>query len=281
MMVPPKSKKMKKNPPSSSSQSTDPLLPFPSDDDDFQNPILSFPLTQTSLTTSKKTASQKPFKPSNSSAMNANNTPSQKLKQQKKSIFNAANKENIPPPHFQSHSPDAHDLDLGLDFIESSIACTHVDYDSTSAGTGTKEVELKPEGGACNYFSNSIESRLLKSGGNCGLGVCENDGNSDEEDSEDECELDVLLKLCSEAVDPINNSTIAEFSDSLIQCPLCGVDISGLSDELRQVHTNECLDKGDAPGNVCNQSYCFVLFIGCTYLHANGYYSHKLIYTDI
>ncbi|KAK2999370.1 hypothetical protein RJ639_023273 [Escallonia herrerae] len=67
--------------------------------------------------------------------------------------------------------------------------------------------------------------------------------------------LDVLLKLCTE---DDQHPIAAEFlhckengSDGdLICCPLCGVDISSLTHEMRQVHTNECLDEEETPDNV-------------------------------
>ncbi|KAM7507399.1 hypothetical protein LguiA_017852 [Lonicera macranthoides] len=103
-----------------------------------------------------------------------------------------------------------------------------------------------------SYSSNSVESRLLKSSTvNCGPSVCEKDGRVCENDggSEDEFEpgtqLDVLLRLCSEVDGQVNSSETTS-----IHCPLCGEDISDLSDELRQVHTNECLDKEENPNDM-------------------------------
>lgn len=81
------------------------------------------------------------------------------------------------------------------------------------------------------YSRNSIESRLLRSR----TETC----NLNEEESGDDAELDVLLKLCEEVNDDYNEAEV----DGVFQCPLCGVDISDLSEELRQVHSNDCLDK--------------------------------------
>ncbi|KAH0969718.1 hypothetical protein GBA52_028314 [Prunus armeniaca] len=75
-------------------------------------------------------------------------------------------------------------------------------------------------------------------------------GNSPNEDFE---ELDVLLKLCDQAEEGESvgisdgmeegYGIVEDENGGLVQCPLCGVDISDLSDEERQVHSNECLDK--------------------------------------
>ncbi|PON61631.1 Receptor-like tyrosine-protein kinase [Trema orientale] len=78
-------------------------------------------------------------------------------------------------------------------------------------------------------------------------------------DEDFEGELDVLLKLRSalEQGDGTNGSESSHhhsegdgFVDDgngvFVECPLCGVDISDLSEERRQLHTNDCLDKEDA-----------------------------------
>ncbi|CAK9170578.1 unnamed protein product [Ilex paraguariensis] len=160
-------------------------------------------------------------------------------------------------------------IDSGLDCIESTIDCTyryeadditHVhepvnfgDFDSEGRpNTSTVKMTLKLKGG---YLSNSIESRLLKSRMNCSPSVCASDECLEEcksEEFEPGTQLDLLLKLCSETDEKDDKSNIGgEYDpfDGLIYCPLCGVDISDLSDELRQVHTNECLDKEETPDN--------------------------------
>lgn len=91
------------------------------------------------------------------------------------------------------------------------------------------------------YLSNSIESRLLlKSKGGCRPSVSENVCEI-EEDDDSTAELDVLLDLCGEEKenDSGGNVGFGEF----VSCPMCGIDISDMCDEMRQVHTNECLDK--------------------------------------
>lgn len=226
------------------------------DDDDFQTPFCS----QASI---KKPISQKPLKPSNSLSLKARNRP-RNPKEHKDSIFIGSCKEKIVPLESQSQLVDDYscEVSLGLDCVDSSISYGRVDSVSGQNEVGREEIVeemgVKLKGGVFKYNSNSIESRLLRSGGNCAPSVCENDGGSEEVGVEDECELDVLLNLCSEGDDSGDGRSVDDFSESLIKCPLCDVDISGLSDELRQVHTNECLDKGNSLSEVCN-----LLFLLC------------------
>ncbi|GMG99305.1 hypothetical protein Nepgr_001145 [Nepenthes gracilis] len=90
--------------------------------------------------------------------------------------------------------------------------------------------------------SYSMESRLLSSStGEGGEGGC--DGLFDNEvDGESSTQLDVLLRLCS---DPDTDNF--DHGCLVVECPLCGLDISDLNDESRQLHTNACLDKCDTP----------------------------------
>lgn len=111
---------------------------------------------------------------------------------------------------------DPNEENCSLESILSSIDC---DYSNSSSShqLGDEKGALKINEG---YLRNSVESRLLK--------------RSNEQPEDDTEELDVLLKLCEQA----------DVVDS-VQCPLCGIDISDLSDELRQVHTNNCLDESE------------------------------------
>ncbi|XP_060208244.1 DNA cross-link repair protein PSO2/SNM1 isoform X2 [Lycium barbarum] len=128
------------------------------------------------------------------------------------------------------------DLDLchGLDSIESTIDCCFRAQKMTN-----NEEELKR-----GYLFKSIEARLLNSNGGF------------EERKEEESELDLLLKLCGEEdqvdVDLHSQEECLGLDDECgrVCCPLCGVDISDLSGEMRQVHTNECLDKEETPTHV-------------------------------
>ncbi|KAA8546200.1 hypothetical protein F0562_003061 [Nyssa sinensis] len=141
-----------------------------------------------------------------------------------------------------------------LDSMESTIDCSYRARDGGGRHSHETEMSekrgLKLKGG---YSSNSKESRLLTSMVDC----CPNAflSNDSFEDNSAEFEpgtrLQVLLKLCSEVEEQENISNGTGFhhhqgchSDKgPIHCPLCGIDISDLTDELRQVHSNECLDK--------------------------------------
>ncbi|KAK1414124.1 hypothetical protein QVD17_29865 [Tagetes erecta] len=106
-----------------------------------------------------------------------------------------------------------------------------------------KKMKLKD---GFSYLSNSIESRLLlRLKGDCRPSVCENVCEKVDVDAEERFEdrreagttqLDVLLDLCCEEKE-------IESGGEFISCPMCGADISNMSDEMKQVHTNECLDK--------------------------------------
>ncbi|KGN55391.1 DNA cross-link repair 1A protein [Cucumis sativus] len=161
----------------------------------------------------------------------------------------------------------ASDIDLGcsLDLIQPSIVgCSYETHDVNSGEeivdgddkfSGAID-ECKGSKGKGGYLVNSIESRLVNSRVDYDIGVS---GSGDDkvsgDDFESDTELDLLLNLHSELdeEDGINREGFGiEATDfmldeeGLIQCPLCGVDISDLSDEQRLVHTNDCIDKVDA-----------------------------------
>ncbi|KAI3715354.1 hypothetical protein L6452_22334 [Arctium lappa] len=205
---------------------------FNDDDDDFQNPTQSLPLTQ------RKPSSSQLLKHSDA----AINRPPKKPKNNHPYL----GKENLEIPH---------DLGLASDFSLESMASTLFCEDiKGDDGVSSKddEKEMKPKEGL-SYLSNSIESRLLlRSRGVCGPSVCENAAMKLDQDAQERfddyqeagtTQLDVLLNLCcsseGEEIKMGDNMDVGDF----VSCPMCGVDISSMSDELRQVHTNECLDK--------------------------------------
>ncbi|AES73494.1 DNA cross-link repair protein pso2/SNM1, putative [Medicago truncatula] len=148
------------------------------DNDDFE-----VPLTQT----------QSPILKPLSQSNNQNQRPSKKPKTNKTTSF--PGKENIPP--FEGY-------DIGnssLDFVPSTL-----DSDSTVFSSPVSELKKSNKR---DYFSNSLESRLVASRKNA---------------------FDLEVNLCD------------EFGSS-VDCPLCGVDISNLTEEQRNLHTNDCLDK--------------------------------------
>ncbi|KAJ6824071.1 putative DNA cross-link repair 1A protein [Iris pallida] len=105
-----------------------------------------------------------------------------------------------------------------------------------------------------SYYSMSIESRLLRSG-------TKSDSSNVEADCRDfdpGTQLNVLMDLCCEEGSSSSRDLLPEgndlsfdsselLMDGFVDCPLCGTDITGLSEELRQVHTNNCLDKDETP----------------------------------
>ncbi|XP_051137492.1 uncharacterized protein LOC127255796 isoform X2 [Andrographis paniculata] len=90
---------------------------------------------------------------------------------------------------------------------------------------------------------NSEGLKLLNSSREAEENVCD-----EEFYEEGSTELDELLKLCAEVDEPSNGNSKPDTEGKfavMVSCPLCGADISGLSDDMRQIHTNECLDKGE------------------------------------
>lgn len=214
---------------SSSSQSLNPTFPI-LDDDDFQDyPSPSF---STAYRTSSLPA---PLKPHNST------NPRQPKRPKKENPINPG-KENCLFDEAETH------LVGGLDSIEPTFDL------------------LKPEGvGDYLRSNNSIESKLLE--------PCREEGNICEDElSEGSSQLDVLLKLCAE-VDERDNDNARDFTETkcvdLICCPLCGADISGLSDDQRQIHTNGCLDLAEGSTDV-RASLIFLIYCICSIFLANS-----------
>ncbi|KAK6131967.1 hypothetical protein DH2020_034292 [Rehmannia glutinosa] len=197
---------------SSSSQFLNVTFPI-MDDDDFQD----YP--SPSFSTASKTSSHPPrLKPHSSTTLR----PSEKLKKQKP--INPGKENRL------FHETEEADLDCGLDSIEPTLDL------------------LIPKGDSDYSHSNTlVESKLLNPFEEEREKIC------DEEFYEGSSQLDVLLKLCAD-VDEQGNDNAMDYSEGkcvvLICCPICGADISGLSDDLRQIHTNECLDLVEGPTEV-------------------------------
>ncbi|KAL0330846.1 UNVERIFIED_CONTAM: DNA cross-link repair 1A protein [Sesamum angustifolium] len=193
--------------PCSSSQLIHVTYPIMTDDDFQESPSPSF-------STVSRTNSHPPrLKPQNSNTR----CPPRNLK----------NKKSINPGKENCFFDETEaDLGCGLDSIEPTLDL------------------LNPKGiGDCLHNNNnSLESRLLEHKGE------EVENTCDEEEllEEGSTQFDVLLKLCAEVDEPGSDSYRDDSEgkcDISICCPLCGADISGLRDDLRQIHTNECLDK--------------------------------------
>ncbi|KFK37360.1 hypothetical protein AALP_AA4G246500 [Arabis alpina] len=209
------------------------------DDDDFQ----IIPSTQTSI--------RKPLRPTNGNI--SHHRPNKKPR-----LSRNPGKENVAPTldtDIESKSDlvfssgnceirtDLFDSSSSTpDCIPSSVNCSLGDFSEPVCETEEEEEGLVSD--VCfkanreGYMCNSMEARLSKSrvylGFDCGI-------KEDEEFVESDSELDVLIKLCSES----NSGERSLRKDDLIQCPLCSMDISDLSEERRQVHSNECLDKSN------------------------------------
>lgn len=195
-----------------------------SDDDDFQE----IPLTQ---------PTQPCLKPSDSVP--------RPPKRQKAAAAAAPGKENAVPIRKNRIFSEIEVLKS-----KGSYSCNSIESRLLKARSGgddnfTRGFSQESEG---SYPCNSVESKSLKS-------RSEGDGNGNggfhQESDEDFEQLDVLIRLCSEgdeepACDGFGfceqRGSGSEGGD-LVRCPLCEIDISDLSDELRHVHTNECLDR--------------------------------------
>ncbi|KAJ0861511.1 putative sterile alpha motif domain, DNA repair metallo-beta-lactamase [Helianthus annuus] len=191
------------------------------DDDDFQDPIPSLPFFTQTLT-----------KPTSSIKLKPSNTPINRPSKKPKKTHTLPGKENRITPHEFDLDPD-----LGLESFEPTVLCNKIEVCE-------KKTKLTDGFG---YLSNSIESRLsLQSRGGCAPSKV--DGDLEETGT---TQLDVLLDLCySEEEKEIEDEDVGGVGE-IISCPMCGSDISNMSDEMRQVHTNECLDKEqiDIPDN--------------------------------
>ncbi|KAK6158793.1 hypothetical protein DH2020_006107 [Rehmannia glutinosa] len=134
---------------------------------------------------------------------------------------------------------------------------------STASKTSSHPPRLKPHSSTTLRPSEKLkkqkpinpgkENRLFHETEEADLDCGREEKICDEEFYEGSSQLDVLLKLCAD-VDEQGNDNAMDYSEGkcvvLICCPICGADISGLSDDLRQIHTNECLDLVEGPTEV-------------------------------
>ncbi|CAN6204565.1 unnamed protein product [Urochloa humidicola] len=140
---------------------------------------------------------------------------------------------------------------------EPGLQACNLDSQERQGATGyraTLENEImenkfsEPEACKGHFFSNSSESKLRES-------HMTNDSEADGyDDFEIGTQLSELINLCmkdsikgqSNCASPIEQNTFDSKgfkSDYQVKCPLCGLDISDLSEEFRQLHTNNCLDE--------------------------------------
>ncbi|KAI3938887.1 hypothetical protein MKW92_012510 [Papaver armeniacum] len=101
------------------------------------------------------------------------------------------------------------------------------------------------------YLSNSVESRLLASTRTSETSYSvRNEDHLDDisvADFELGTQLNVLMELCSDIGEELNANGGEQNGShgGLVKCPLCGTDISDLNEEMRLVHSNECLDRDE------------------------------------
>ncbi|RLN35458.1 uncharacterized protein C2845_PM03G35700 [Panicum miliaceum] len=132
-----------------------------------------------------------------------------------------------------------------LDSQERKVAAGHC---STPENENMENKSRGPEASKAHFFSNSSESKLLKSH------MIHEFEADDYGNFEIGTQLNELINLCMEdsiegqtnCATPIELNTFdsKRFKfDFQVKCPLCELDISNLSEELRQLHTNNCLDE--------------------------------------
>ncbi|PKA47063.1 DNA cross-link repair protein SNM1 [Apostasia shenzhenica] len=130
-----------------------------------------------------------------------------------------------------------------------------------------------------NHYCMSNESKLINSSGNLVFSTPGSQGS--EGDSSEEfnpgTQLSILMDLCCEMSEQGGSCAgVISYEQSkfgtespelegkyLVECPLCGNDITDLSEEMRHFHTNDCLDKdetaevpnpvGEASSETCQQ----------------------------
>lgn len=173
--------------------------------------------------------------------------------------------------------------------IESRLIKAKVDFGFRDGGNyrGFGGVDKNEKNGSVvngGSGSNSTESGSIAARANCGLSDVGDDRVSGVHD--DECDeqfevgadLDLLIKLCDDE-GPVHYSDDKageeaedgwDCDSGLVCCPLCGVDISDLSDESRQIHTNDCLDEGEARVDeasllIFSSIYCHLLYFCMNY----------------
>ncbi|XP_028059645.1 uncharacterized protein LOC114263338 isoform X1 [Camellia sinensis] len=227
------------------------------DDDDFQDSCRS------SLPPKPRPQSQ-PLKPSPSA-----NTlrPSKKPKPPLGLGSSFPSKPATTPQHFEpdfttNHAFPSQEEDCSLDSIDSTLGSGNPPHNTVvSIARDSAFSDLNRKG---VYSSNSLESRLLTSIVNpAPSDYSDNNdsldnGNNSSDEFEPCTQLDVLIKLCSDENEQDGHSNGIDFAhhqehcfnNSPVCCPLCGNDISDLTDELRQVHTNDCLDKDETTLNL-------------------------------
>ncbi|KAK1288978.1 DNA cross-link repair protein SNM1 [Acorus calamus] len=207
------------------------------DDDDFQNPSQAISLAQTLILSSFKNPTSRPLKPSNGTS---------RKKPRPNPSTGKENRELLPrdPPSKPRVPPK-----IGSERVNLSTA------NDEPARVPMREATISDDCGkdggfktGIGYYTGSIESRLMGSSlKNGGLDIEAGPEEEDPGEIEPGTQLRELMNLCSELNEEEISEAVVEdlmnCGDGRVECPLCGIDISDLTEELRHVHTNECLDK--------------------------------------
>uniref|UniRef100_A0A0E0M1N9 SAM domain-containing protein n=1 Tax=Oryza punctata TaxID=4537 RepID=A0A0E0M1N9_ORYPU len=146
---------------------------------------------------------------------------------------------------------------VGLCCLISEERTVAAEGDATLTFEGRENTSSGLEACKGSHCLDPFEPKLMDS---CAIHALEGDGCDDFEIG---TQLNELINLCMEDYmeGPLSNRAsclegngmdCGSFNPSCeVQCPLCGSNISELSEELRLVHTNSCLD-GDKPAKEPN-----------------------------
>ncbi|KAG8375453.1 hypothetical protein BUALT_Bualt10G0101500 [Buddleja alternifolia] len=165
------------------------------------------------------------------------------------SLYTSSTTSSLPPP-LKPHNSTSKKLKKQKPTNPGKENCflneTELDF-----GCGLDSIEptldLLSTKGVSHYLesNDSIESKLS--------GEEEERSFNEEYLEEGSTKLDVLFKLCADVDGMSNGGDRGDWEGECevsICCPLCGSDISGLDDDMKQIHTNECLDKVEGSTDV-------------------------------
>uniref|UniRef100_A0A0D9XE40 20 kDa chaperonin, chloroplastic n=1 Tax=Leersia perrieri TaxID=77586 RepID=A0A0D9XE40_9ORYZ len=161
---------------------------------------------------------------------------------------------------FDGHDCKGNEQGLGLDSLISEKRAVAAESDATFSSVGGENTSSGLEAFEGSHCSGPVEPKLMES---CATHGFQGDGYDDFEIG---TQLNELINLCVEdyAEGPLSNKAScievngidSRNSNSVcqVQCPLCGSNLSDLTEELRMVHTNSCLD-GDEPAKEPNSNH--------------------------
>nr|CAD1826089.1 unnamed protein product [Ananas comosus var. bracteatus] len=235
------------------------------DGDDFQNPSEAFSFAQSLLLSSLGNPRSEPLKPSNATRPKKKRAkPAPAPGKENRAVSKTLEVDSRISGEVLREATDRRDIFCFAsdDRVKDEETVVRASFESRiegygrirESGIGNKEEnsllitstaskladDEEKQGSKCeipkgSYYMMSIESRLLEPRANSIS--CRNGGDLNREASVlERSNLDVAA---SELL----------WSDG-VECPLCGLDISDLSEEQRQIHTNDCLDKDGTSGAI-------------------------------